>query len=226
MQHEFWHERWQLNQIGFHSEEINPHLQQYWPTLNIASGSRVFVPLCGKSKDVLWLLDQGYEVIGVELSPVAIQAFFDENSLSAAISQQGKFSVSEAGGLRIYCGDFFALTAHDLAGVSAVYDRASLVALPPDMRAAYATHMRQLLEPGTKTLLVAFDYPQDEMPGPPFSVQTPEVQALYDSWCGIKLLATEDILDREPRFRDRGVSRMQEHVYALTALQDSHHVAL
>ena len=217
MQQEFWHERWQLNQIGFHSQEINCHLQGNWPTLNIAAGSRVFVPLCGKSNDMLWLLAQGYEVIGVELSPLAVQAFFAENSLSAMTRQQGKFSVSETDDLQIYCGDFFDLTSNDLAGVSAVYDRASLVALPPEMRAAYALHMQHLLKPGTKMLLVAFDYPQQEMQGPPFSVQISEVQAIYRSWCDVGLLYTEDILDREPQFRDKGVSRMHEQVYAMTA---------
>jgi thiopurine S-methyltransferase len=190
--------------------------------LNIAPGSRVFVPLCGKSKDMLWLLAQGYEVIGVELSLLAVQAFFAENELPATTSRRGKLSISEADGLRIYCGDFFDLSAKDLAGVNAVYDRASLVALPPEMRAAYAAHMQHLLEPGTKTLLVAFDYPQHEMQGPPFSVQAPEVQALYRSWCDFELLYTEDILDREPQFRDKGVSRMQEQVYVLTALQGTH----
>jgi thiopurine S-methyltransferase len=83
LQQEFWHERWQQNEIGFHDKEINEHLQQYWPAFNIALNSRIFVPLCGKSKDLLWLLAQGYEVIGVELSPLAVQAFFDENGLSA-----------------------------------------------------------------------------------------------------------------------------------------------
>ncbi len=218
MQQEFWHERWQLNQIGFHNQEINGHLQHNWPTLNIAAGRRVFVPLCGKSNDMLWLLAQGFEVIGVELSPLAVQAFFAENGLSVTIRQQGKFSVSETAGLSIYCGDFFDLNANDLAGVNAVYDRASLVALPPEMRAAYALHMQRLLEPGTKTLLVAFDYPQHEMQGPPFSVQTHEVQALYGNWCHVELLQTEDILDREPGFRAKGVTRMQEQVYAQTAL--------
>jgi thiopurine S-methyltransferase len=218
MQQEFWHERWQLNQIGFHSEEINRHLQHNWPALKIVHGGRVFVPLCGKSNDMLWLVAQGYEVIGVELSPLAVQAFLAENGLPAATRQQGKFRVTEADGLRIYCGDFFDLTANDLTGVSAVYDRASLVALPPEMRAAYAAHMQQLIEPGTKILLVAFDYPQHEMQGPPFSVRAPEVQALYLSWCDVELLYTEHILDREPQFRDKGVSRMEEQVYALTAL--------
>ena len=218
MQQEFWHERWQLNQIGFHSEAFNLHLQEYWPALNIMPGSQVFVPLCGKSKDMLWLLAQKNEVTGVELSPLAVEAFFTENGLPVRTSQQGKFSVSEADGLRIFCGDFFDLSANDLAGINAVYDRASLVALPPQMRAAYATHMQHLLEPGTKTLLVAFDYPQHEMQGPPFSVKTQEVQALYRSWCTVELLYTVDVLDREHQFRDKGVSRMQEQVYALTAL--------
>jgi thiopurine S-methyltransferase len=215
MQQEFWHERWQLNQIGFHSQQINGHLQHNWSALDIAQDSRVFVPLCGKSKDMLWLLAQGVDVIGVELSPLAVQAFFAENGLSATTRQQGKFRVSETDGICIYCGDFFDLSANELTGVNAVYDRASLVALPPEMRVAYAAHLQQLLEPGTKALLVAFDYPQHEMQGPPFSVQTPEVQTLYRNWCDVELLYTEDILDKEPNFRDKGVSRMQEQVYAL-----------
>lgn len=220
MQQEFWHERWQLNQIGFHSEDFNLHLQKFWPALNIARGNRVFVPLCGKSKDMLWLLAQGYDVAGVELSPLAVEAFFSENGVApATASRQGKFSVNAADGLRIFCGDFFDLSAGDLAGVNAVYDRASLVALPAEMRAAYAAKMQHLLGPGAKMLLLAFDYPQHEMPGPPFSVTAQEVQTLYRSWCNIELLHSEDILDREPRFRDRGVSRMQEQVYELTVLK-------
>ena len=218
MQKEFWQERWQQNQIGFHSEEINHHLLKVWPALNIAPGSRVFVPFCGKSKDMLWLQAQGFEVIGVELSQLAVQAFFAENELPAATGRQGRFTVTEAENLRIYCGDFFDLTVDDLTGVAAVYDRASLVALPAGMRAAYAAHMQQLLGPGTKTLLMTFDYSQHEMQGPPFSVQTAEVLALYSSWCDVDLLYTRDILDREPHFRDKGVSWMQEQVYVLTGL--------
>ena len=218
MQPTFWIDRWQQNQIGFHSDEINRHLYQYWPTLNIAPGTRVFVPLSGKSNDLLWLLAQGYEVIGVELSPLAVKAFFDENGLPVSTSRQGKFIISETDGLRIYCGDFFELTASDLTEVGAVYDRASLVALPPEMRAAYATHMQHLLDQGTKTLLVAFDYPQHEMQGPPFSVQTPEVLKLYQNWCNVELLYSEDILDREPGFRAKGLSLLQEQVYGLTVL--------
>ncbi|WP_431066005.1 thiopurine S-methyltransferase [Methylotuvimicrobium sp.] len=218
MHQEFWLERWQQNQIGFHSESINPHLEQYWPALHIEAGSRVFVPLCGKSNDMLWLLAQNYRVIGVELSPLAVNAFFTENKVPATAGHKDNFEVWENDDLCIYCGDFFHLREDDLTGVDAVYDRASLVALPPEMRADYAGHMKRLLKTGTKILLVAFDYPQQEMDGPPFSVQCQEVETLYRDWCRIDLLHTEDILSKEPRFRERGLNRLQEQVYVLTVL--------
>lgn len=218
MHAEFWHERWQQNQIGFHNDEINPHLEQYWPALAIAEGSRVFVPLCGKSTDMLWLLSQDLRVMGVELSPIAVEAFFSENKIPASTRRQSGFAVHETEELTIYCGDFFDLSADELIGVTAVYDRASLVALPPEMRSAYASHLREMLESGTKILLIAFDYPPHEMDGPPFCVPTEEVQELYRDWCSVELLVTEDILGREPRFRERGLSRLQEQVYRLTVL--------
>lgn len=216
MQADFWHERWQRNQIGFHQAEINLHLQQFWPALGVTTGARVFVPLCGKSGDMLWLRGQGHEVIGVEISPLAVQAFFDENALQVTVQQQGLFQVYAADGLCIWCGDFFALDPEDLAGVTAVYDRASLIALPPEMRPAYAKHLRQLLAPGVKSLLVAIEYSQGEMEGPPFSVREDEVLALYAAHCAIERIHAADILDQEPRFRDKGLTRLQEKVYALT----------
>lgn len=221
MQADFWHERWQLGQTGFHQAEINRHLQQFWPQLQAAPGGTVFVPLCGKSADMLWLRAQGHAVIGVELSPLAVRVFFAEHGLQAAVRQQGAFDVHEADGLRLYCGDFFDLCAEDLAGVAAVYDRASLIALPPHMRPAYAGHMRRLARPGTRVLLVAFEYPQHEMDGPPFSVSEAEIRSLYGGDCAIELLHAEDILDHEPRFRERGITRLQEKVYLLTYNADS-----
>jgi len=215
MHPDFWHDRWSNNQIGFHQAETNPHLRECWPTLDVAPGSRVFVPLCGKSRDMLWLCEQGYEVVGVEISPLAAEAFFAENGLKPTVSHEGDFVVYRTAGLSLYCGDFFALTPGDLAGVDAVFDRASLVALPPEMRAAYAQHMQSLLTPGTPILLVAFDYPQHEMAGPPFSVQEAEVRSLYGAHYAVQLLHGVDILAGEPRFRDKGVSRMEEKVYAL-----------
>ncbi len=217
MQHEFWHERWQQNQIGFHLQEANPNLRKYWPELNLKPGSRVLVPLCGKSLDMLWLQAQGFEVLGVELSPLAVEAFFAENQLSARQSRQGQFVAYECHGLTVLYGDFLALTARDLHGVDAVFDRAALVALPAAMRAAYVVKLQQLLAAGTQSLLVAFDYAQQAMSGPPFSVPFAEIQSLYGPYCDITLLSSQDILDSEPHFRDKGLSRMLEQVYRLTS---------
>ena len=112
--------------------------------------------------------------------------------------------ISESDGIQILCGDFFALQAEDLGKIDAVYDRASLVALPYDMRIDYVSKLSALLRPGAKMLLVAFDYPQHEMPGPPFSVQSEEIEKHYRTWCEIELLANEDILERELHLKERG----------------------
>jgi thiopurine S-methyltransferase len=216
MDHAFWHERWQQNQIGFHNKAVNSHLQSFWPILQTAQNRKVFVPLSGKTKDILWLLGQGCEVVAVELSPLAVQALFAENNLQPEVFQTECFTVNQIDGLRVYCGDFFQLTINELDVCNVVWDRASLVALPVNMREAYADHMQHLLNPGSQILLVAFNYHQTEMQGPPFSVNQQEVQVLYGSWCDVQLLCTEDILDREPHFRDRGLTSMQEQVYLLT----------
>jgi thiopurine S-methyltransferase len=216
MQPDFWHERWQRNQIGFHQDQVNQHLLTFWQGLAIATGSSVFVPLCGKSGDISWLRAQGYRVLGVEISPIATQAYFDENGLQPSVSSRDGFEVYAADGVGIFCGDFFALADRHLAGVAAVYDRAALIALPPELRAGYARHMAGLLAPGARILLVTFEYPQHEMQGPPFSVTETEVRALYGNGFDIELLHDSDILDQEPRFRERGVSSLREKVYAMT----------
>src|SRR5574340_1608572 len=147
MKKDFWLERWERKEIGFHQDEINPYLRQYWQELHLARGSEVFVPLCGKSRDMLWLREQGHAVLGVELSPLAAQAFFEENGLSPQRTRGERFDSYEADGIRILCGDFFDLDRDDLAGVKAVYDRASLIALPPEMRERYARHLESILPP-------------------------------------------------------------------------------
>ena len=216
MNKEFWLERWERSEIGFHQNEINPYLLRYWQEVRAGAGGEVFVPLCGKSLDMLWLRQQGYKVLGVELSPIAVRDFFAENGMELNHSSTGQFDCCEADGIRILCGDFFELTKAHMTKVSAVYDRASLVALPPEMRGHYARHLVDILPPGTQILLVAFDYPQAEMQGPPFAVSVDEVKALYGRYAEVRLLAQEDALEQNPRFRQRGLSRMQESVYLLT----------
>ena len=134
MQPDFWHKRWQSNQIGFHLPEVNPYLQRFWPQLGVEEGARVLVPLCGKSLDLLWLAHQGHEVLGIELSEKAVEEFFDEHHFDPNVSEQGPFKVYRAGSIELWCGDFFELTAGDVADCTALYDRAALIALPPPMR--------------------------------------------------------------------------------------------
>jgi thiopurine S-methyltransferase len=216
MKKEFWLERWERGEIGFHQDEINPYLRQFWKELPASGRGEVFVPLCGKSQDMVWLRQQGDTVLGVELSSIAVQDFFKENKKSPTHTKSGKFETCEADGIRILCGDFFDLSKQDLANVSAVYDRASLVALPPDMRESYARHLVEILPPATQILLVTFDYPQAEMQGPPFAVSVSEVEALYGKYAEIRLLAQKDTLPENPRFVQRGVSRMEESIFLLT----------
>ncbi len=216
MKKEFWLERWERSEIGFHQDEINPHLRQHFLNLHHAKDGEVFVPLCGKSLDMMWLRQQGCKVLGAELSEIAVEDFYNENGLAASQSTSGKFQSYQAGGVHILCGDFFDLRKEDLTNVGAVYDRASLVALPPDIRERYAQHLVNILKPGTQILLITFDYPQAEMQGPPFAVSVNDVGTLYGKYAEIRLLAQEDVLAQNPRYQQRGMSRMEEHVFLLT----------
>lgn len=213
---DFWLERWKREEIGFHQDEPNPYLCQYWQELHLARDTVVFVPLCGKSRDMRWLREQGYHVLGVELNAIAVQAFFKENGYIPYQSASGKFDACEANGIRVLCGDFFDLSKDDLANVVSVYDRASLIALPPDMRERYVRHLVNILPPAIQILLITVDYPQTEMQGPPFSVSSGEVQALYREYAGVQLLMQADVLAQNPRFQDRGLSRLRENIFRLT----------
>jgi len=216
MKKDFWLERWERQEIGFHQDEINPYLREHWQALNLNQNGTVFVPLCGKSRDLLWLREQKHAVLGVELSAIAINAFFEENGYSPQQSSVGKFDSCEANGMRILCGDFFDLKKDHLTDVIAVYDRASLVALPPEMRERYASHLLGILPPATRILLITFDYPQEEMSGPPFAVSAREVEALYQEHAEVRLLAQRDVLPQNARFQQRGLSRLHENIFLLT----------
>lgn len=216
MKNDFWLERWERGEIGFHQNEINPYLTRHWQDLHHTHGSKVFVPLCGKSHDMLWLRKQGHSVFGVELSAIAVQTFFQELGLAPHKATNGKFDQYEADEIRILCGDFFDLAKNALSDVSAVYDRASLVALPPEMRERYVHHLVDILPSATQILLITFDYPQQEMSGPPFAVSESEVEALYGDHADIQLLSQHDTLAQNPRFQERGLSRMHENSFLLT----------
>lgn len=215
MEAEFWLERWRHREIGWHLNEINSHLQDHWPKLDRPKGSPVFVPLCGKTLDLLWLVSQGYPVVGIEISQIAVEELFAEHRLTPAISREGAFLRYRVDELSVLCGDFFDLEPEDLAGVAAVFDRASLIALPPSMRPAYAARMRRLFPEGVDTLLITLSYDQAEMTGPPFSVQQAEVEQLYGETYRIERLASFDALPESPHFQRRGLTALREEVYRL-----------
>lgn len=216
MEADFWHDRWENNLTGFHLDEVNQYLKDSWPLLSLKPGARVFVPLCGKSLDLIWLAEQGYEVTGIELSPLAVKAFFAENHLNVEKTTIGGIECWQSGKIRLFCGNFFSLTSEILGHVDAVFDRASLVALPRAMRQDYAARLTEITQSALK-LLVTLEYEQEKMDGPPFSVSEDEVKALYQANYHVKLISAQDVLGDNEKFRSRGLDYMNECTYLLTA---------
>ncbi|MFJ2447547.1 thiopurine S-methyltransferase [Pseudomonas sp. NPDC087626] len=216
MQPEFWHKKWASNQIGFHLPQVNPYLQRHWPELAIPARARVLVPLCGKSLDLLWLAGQGHQVLGIELSQTAVEDFFSEQQLAPEVSDAGAFKVYRAGAIELWCGDFFALTARDVADCAALYDRAALIALPPPMRERYGAHLQQILPAELRGLLITLDYDQAQLPGPPFAVEDNEVQRSWGCFWRLHMLQEQDVLGESWKFLRAGVTRLVERVYRIS----------
>ncbi len=215
MEPAFWQQRWADNQIGFHQAQVNPYLQKYWPALGLAPGSRVLVPLCGKSLDLAWLAGQGYRVLGVELSRQAVEAFFREHGLEAEVQQRGAFEVWRSGDMELWCGDFFALKVEDIGDCAGLYDRAALIALPPQMRVAYMQLLSGLLPTGCQGVVVTLDYDQALLGGPPFSVGDEELRQGFAGWQVDELEAVE-VIEESPKFLQAGVSSLLERVYRVS----------
>ena len=214
MQPEFWHQRWADNQIGFHQHGPTPLLLKHWPALGIAPGAKVFVPLAGKSLDMAWFAAQGHRVLGVELSRLAIEQFFAEHELQPGMRETRYGTHYEAGGIELIHGDAFGLDADLLRDCAAVFDRAALIALPPDLRLRYAHELYAALPTDCRGLLVSLEYPQAERAGPPFSVPEDEVRALYGTDWLVDLLERRTIPPDHPGFV-AGVSRLDTAVYRL-----------
>ncbi len=215
MHPDFWLQRWQNGQIGFHRQEVMPLLQHHWPALELAAGSRVLVPLCGKSLDMHWLAAQGHRVLGVELSSLAVQQFFAEAGLvpERHRSKYGEHFV--AGPIEIICGDAFGLDSSVLADVAGVYDRAALIALPAPLRQQYLDTVYANLPDGCSGVLITLEYPQSEKQGPPFSVDQDEVKRLFSPSWQATLQERRDILAQEPSFQAEGVTALGTAVYRL-----------
>ncbi|CAM3179955.1 thiopurine S-methyltransferase [Vibrio neptunius] len=209
---EFWHSKWASNQIGFHREDVNPLLVQYWSETKPSREDKVFVPLCGKTEDLVWLATKHDDVQGVELSKIAVRSFFSEHFYTpTVISISGQHELYQFDELSIYNGDIFTAPVQP---VEIVYDRAALVALPEEMRTDYAQRIKSLLKPGGRILLVTLDYPQAEMAGPPFSVAESEVRQLFSEY-KISKLYRDDADEKHPKIAKKGLSHFAEEVYLI-----------
>lgn len=193
MDAKFWHQRWAQNEIAFHMNEANPLLVKYFGTLSLAKGARIFLPLCGKTLDAGWLLANGFCVVGAELSKLAVEQLFDHLKITPQTSDLGSGLVHYSGiNIDIFVGDIFNLSKATLGTVDAVYDRAALVALPEKTRELYAAHLMTITNAAPQ-LLIAYEYDQRLVDGPPFSVSESEIRKLYQSTYKLTQLTSLDV---------------------------------
>ena len=188
----FWHQRWGKNDIAFHESAANPLLVKYFKDLSLVKGSRVFLPLCGKTLDIPWLLSKGYRVAGVELSKMAVEQLFTELGVEPTISRVGEVDHYSANNIDIFVGDIFELSSKMLGPVDAIYDRAALVALPEEMRNRYTAHLIMLTDKAPQ-LLICYEYDQSLMEGPPFSVSDKEVDQHYRDNYDLTLMVSTNV---------------------------------
>lgn len=185
----FWFNRWAKNETGFHLTEANPMLVKYFAELSLARGDRMFLPLCGKTLDIGWMISNGYRVAGAELSRIAIEQLFEELGIEPRISKDGGMEHYQGPNIDIFVGDIFNLTKEMLGRVDAVYDRAALVALPTGMRGRYTAHVMKITDDAPQ-LLICCEYDQRLMEGPPFSISDEEVKERYGGHFNLSLLGT------------------------------------
>lgn len=222
MEHNFWRNKWNINQIGFHLDYVHPllkrNLELFFTVDPLKEQQKIeqtiFVPLCGKTLDIGYLLSQGYSVVAVELSEIAVDAVFRALDIQPEITQWQGGKLFRAQNLQIFCGDFFALTQADIGEIALVYDRAALIALPETMRLDYASHLAKITQYASQ-LLITLDYDQAIAGGPPFAVSSTEVESLYGGTYPIQLIEEADIIEEEPRFKAKGLTSFYQRAYKL-----------
>ncbi|WP_336949390.1 thiopurine S-methyltransferase [Acinetobacter junii] len=190
MKHEFWHDKWQKNEIGFHLNQPHSLLVKYIDSLNLEKNNHIFLPLCGKSLDIHWLLAQGYHLIGIDLSPIAIEELMAELAIPFTERKLEKLTHYHHPQIDLFVGDFFELTSSNIGKIDAIYDRAALVALPEEMRTDYAQHLMQISNQATQ-LLISFEYDQSVMAGPPFSISPQQLKDYYSKQYQLQLLDSQ-----------------------------------
>lgn len=219
MEHEFWHGCWGSNKIAFHKSAAHKLLVEYYTEVCSVANPRVLVPLCGKSLDMLWLMNQGAFVVGAELSEIAVQQFFSDNQLSHRTEQIGELTAYIGEQCVIYCGDFFALNQTLVGKIDLVYDRAALIALPASMREQYVAKVGELSNLATQKLLIVIDYLATEYTKPPFAINDEMVAKLYEQNYTLRKLKTIiDPTEVGSRLNNEGIKDVHESVFLLNKI--------
>lgn len=216
MEAQDWIRRWEQGQIGFHRATVQPWLVEHLLRLAPLGDECVLVPLCGKSVDMEWLERHGHPVVGVDVAEKGLRDFLAEQRRTFAEHPAPPFHVFATGRIELLLGDFFALDPEKHGTFPAILDRAALIALPPARRPAYARKLVELLAPRGRVLLIALEYDESRMAGPPFSVRPAEVEQLFAPSCWIETLGARQVIDEEPRFRERGLDSLFEYALLLT----------
>ena len=215
-----WLEFWENNEINWHSDVVTQELEEYLGLLKLEPGNKVFFPLCGKSLDMIYLLNKGFSIIGGELSEIGIKQFFHENELDFTITQVGEFDLYSAKNIEIYCGDFFSLSSKHLSDVKAVFDRKSLIALDQNLRQKYVKHLNDIISLGVRILLITLHYPQHQMSGPPFSVEKSEVEALFSMAFIYQELESFQDIENRSKLVNAGVDYIENAAYCLQKVRE------
>ena len=209
MSENFWHQQWESNLIGFHKENVNPLLVSYFNSLAVDKASCIFLPLCGKTLDISWLLANGYRVVGAELSELAVKELFAGLGLEPVITDIDEIRRYTATGVDIFVGDIFSVTRYMVGPIDAAYDRGGLVALPENVRSRYTRHVANITD-NAPQLLIVYEYNQNMMNGPPFSISNEEIDRLYKDSFKTSLLTSEAVTGGL-----RNVSEIRENVWLL-----------
>lgn len=215
MKPDFWLERWEREEIGFHRASVHWALATYWQQIAVDSHAPVLVPLCGKSIDLHWLMQYGHHVVGVELSPKAIIDFFAEWGRSPEQKTNLTTTCWQAENIRLIQGNFFEF--HPKNPFQYFYDRAALIALPETMRSLYLDHLISCLTAQSSGLLITLEYDQQKMDGPPFSVTHAELSGKRELY--FDQLARRDVLDEYSHFAQQGLDYLFETTYRVTRIK-------
>ena len=209
-----WRQRWQDNNIGFHQADVNPLLLQFLPALNLQPGAKVFVPFCGASVDMTYLVQQGYQVIGSEISELACEQYFSESNVEYQLLEKEGFKLYQSRNIQLYCGDHYQLQPEWFGDVCAVYDRAALIAVEPMLRKQYIEKLQQLI-PGYVGLLVTVNYADNGKSGPPFNISAQQAKRLFAPMYPKKIAELENSATCSS-LESRGFESVVENCYVLS----------